>query len=241
MKRDLPKIDSLGDLCCGCGACAAKCTKACVAMTSDAYGFLQPEIDFDVCAGCGACDAACPALCGRPEDGFESAIWAKSDNRTERSLSSSGGIFALLAHEVLSDGGIVCGAAWAPDFKSVQHILVNSEDGLDAIMRSKYVQSVVGRGAYEGIRSALKEGKRALFVGTACQVSGMRGYLGKLADSDNFLAIDVICHGVPSPLLWKKWAEWREARVGASLRDVNMRSKTTGWLSYSAVYTYTAE
>ena len=134
--------------------------------------------------------------------------------------------FALLAHDVLASGGVVCGAAWDPGFKGVRHVLAETEDGLDAVMRSKYVQSKIGCDVYEGMRVALRGGKRLLFTGTACQVAGVRAYLGRLADSDAFLAVDVICHGVPSPLLWEKWVTWRERRACAPLRGVNMRSET---------------
>ena len=238
MERKLPEITGLGDACCGCGACAAKCPKACIGMAPDGCGFLRPKVDADACVGCGGCDSVCPAIGARPKDGVESVIWAKSKDEDERLASSSGGLFALLAHDVLGVGGVVCGAAWEPGYKGVRHVLVETEDGLDAIMRSKYVQSRIGRDVYEGMRAALRGGRRVLFAGTACQVAGVRAYMGKLADSDDFLAVDVICHGVPSPLLWEKWATWRERRAGAPLRGVNMRSKTTGWLSYSASYAY---
>ena len=238
MERKLPEITGLGDACCGCGACAAKCPKTCIVMNADGCGFLRPEVDAGVCVGCGGCDSVCPAMGERPKDRVESVVWAKSMDEGERLASSSGGLFALLAHDVLGVGGVVCGAAWEPGYKGVRHVLVETEDGLDDVMRSKYVQSRIGRDVYEGMRAALRGGRRVLFAGTACQVAGVRAYLGKLADSDDFLAVDVICHGVPSPLLWEKWATWRERRAGAPLRGVNMRSKTTGWLSYSASYAY---
>ena len=238
MERKLPEIIGLGDACCGCAACAAKCPKACIGMRTDEFGFLRPEVDAGVCVGCGGCDTVCPVLVRRPKDCEEAVLWAKSKDESEILASSSGGIFALLAHDALASGGVVCGAAWEPDYKGVQHVLVDTEDGLDAVMRSKYVQSKIGRDVYEGMRVALRGGRHVLFAGTACQVAGVRAYLGKLADADGFLAVDVICHGVPSPLLWEKWATWRENRAGAPLRGVNMRSKTTGWLSYSASYAY---
>ena len=238
MPCDLPKIAKLGDACCGCGSCAAKCPKGCVEMVPDAAGFLRPEVDLEACIGCGGCDSVCPAIGGRLEDAASFVYWAKSRDRDERLASSSGGIFALLAHEVLRDGGVVLGAAWAPGFKAVRHVLVEDEGCLDEVMRSKYVQSSVGRDAYEGVRGSLRDGRRVLFAGTACQVAGMRAYLGRLADSEGFLAVGVICHGTPSPLLWERWAEHKERVAHTALRAVNMRSKTTGWLSYSASYAY---
>ena len=238
MPCDVPKIAKLGEACCGCGACVARCPKGCVKMVPDAAGFLRPEVDTEACIGCGGCDSACPAIGERTEDAVSSVCWAKSRDGDERLASSSGGIFALLAHEVLRGGGAVVGAAWVPGFKGVRHVLVEEECSLDSVMRSKYVQSSVGREVYEGVRGALRVGRRVLFAGTACQVAGMRAYLGKLADSEGFLAVDVICHGTPSPLLWERWAEHKERGARAALRAVNMRSKTTGWLSYSASYAY---
>lgn len=239
MLKSHPKITLLGDVCCGCGACAAKCPKSCIEMIADGCGFLTPMVNLDVCIGCGGCDSVCPAMGKRPKDGAQSVLWAKSRDRGERLASSSGGVFGLLAHCVLEGGGIVCGAAWDEGCKHVRHILVENASGLDAIMRSKYVQSSVGREVYEGVRAALRGGRRVLFSGTACQVAGMRAYLGKLADSNGFLSMDVICHGVPSPLLWERWTAYKEAGAGAALHAVNMRSKATGWLSFSASYEYT--
>lgn len=218
MSCDMPKIAKLGDACCGCGACAARCPKGCVEMVPDAAGFLRPEVDTGACIGCGGCDSVCPAIGGRPEDAASSVCWAKSRDRDERLASSSGGIFALLAHEVLRDGGVVVGAAWAPGFKAVRHVLVEEEGRLDEVMRSKYVQSSVGREVYEGVRGSLRDGRRVLFAGTACQVAGMRAYLGRLADPEGFLAVDVICHGAPSPLLWERWAEHKERVAHTALR-----------------------
>ena len=236
-----PSISALGSACCGCGACSAVCPKGCISMVPDGLGFPRPAIDFEACVGCGACERACPATGERPADRLESVSWAKAKSDTLLDRSSSGGIFGLLAREVLSEGGVVCGAAFDAGCSGVRHVLVGDAAGLDRVMRSKYVQSSVGRDVYTGVRSALRSGRRVLFAGTACQVAGMRAYLGKLADSDGFLSVDVICHGVPSPLLWSEWVSYRGEEFGSDVCDVNMRSKTTGWLSYSAMYRHIAE
>lgn len=236
-----PKIVSLGEACCCCGACFAKCPKGRISMKSDSLGFARPVVDSDLCMGCGACERACPALGGHPGDGLESVSWAKSTSDELLDRSSSGGIFGLLARDVLARGGVVCGAAFDKGCRTVRHVLVGDAAGMDAVMRSKYVQSIVGPEIYGGVRDALRSGRRVLFAGTACQVAGMRGYLGKLGDSDLFLSVDVICHGVPSPELWSRWIDYRGETFGFDVCDVNMRSKTTGWLSYSAMYKHIAE
>lgn len=210
-------------------------------MRADEWGFMHPEINESACVGCGACERACPALSSYAADGAEAVFWAKACDAELKERSSSGGVFCLLAREVLHEGGIVVGAAFANKCRSVEHSIVDSEVGLDSLMRSKYVQSSVGEGVYEGVRSALRSGRKVLFSGTACQVAGMRGYLGKLAESPLFLSVDVICHGVPSPRLWSDWIERFNAREDAEIHCVNFRSKTTGWLSFSVSYEYETE
>lgn len=236
-----PEICELGNACCGCGACLAACPKGCISMERDSLGFSRPMVDTLTCIGCGACERACPAIGERFADQLQSVSWAKADAPELLDRSSSGGMFALLSRKVLSEGGVVCGAAFDGRCRGVRHVLVENVTDLDAVMRSKYVQSSIGKEVYRGVREAIRSGRRVLFAGTACQVAGMRGYLGKLGESDLFLSVDVICHGVPSPELWSRWVDYRSEAFGSDVCDVNMRSKTTGWLSYSAMYKHIAE
>lgn len=238
---DMPKISSLGDACCGCGACAAACPASCVSMGTDACGFSYPAVDGSACVGCGRCDSVCPALSGRGSSEPVGVWWAQSKDAPELLRSSSGGVFALLARSVLAECGVVAGAAWGPGFRSVRHVLVEDAADLDSVMRSKYAQSSVGPEVYTGIRDALRAGRRALFSGTACQVAGVRGYLGRFTDSDLFLSVDVVCHGAPSPGLWARWTEYKEGVAGSALEEVNMRDKLTGWQTYSVSYGYAGE
>ena len=235
------KIASLGEACCGCGACAARCPRGCISMESDPCGFPRPRIDADSCVGCGACDAVCPVLNPPAGDSVEEALWARADDAGLLQRSSSGGVFGLFALDALSRGGVIAGAAWADGCRGLRHVVVGRREDLDPLMRSKYVQSSVGCEVYEGIRDALRAGRPALVCGTACQVAGMRSYLGSLADSELFLGVDVICHGVPSPELWRRWLGYVEGREGGEVHEVNFRSKTTGWLSYSVMYEYMTE
>lgn len=241
MGKNVPDLASLGEACCGCGACAARCPKGCITMDADACGFLQPRIDVATCIGCGACDATCPVLNVPENDGCVKAVWAKAKNDCLRERSSSGGVFGVLAQEVLARGGVVIGAAWGIGCRELRHVLVEDVDKLDTIMRSKYVQSAVGRKVFEDARDVIRGGSPVIFCGTACQVAGMRSYLGKLADTNLFLGVDVICHGVPSPELWRRWLAYVEKCENGLIRDVNFRSKATGWSSYSVMYEYKTE
>ena len=232
----VPKMASLGQACCGCGACTAACRMGCLTMERDREGFPSPRVDVSRCAGCGRCDSVCPSL--NPRETVEpiEALWAKSRSKELLNASSSGGLFGILGRHVIADGGIVIGAAFVDGCKRVEHCIAEDHEGLVRLQRSKYVQSFVPADVYLQTACSLKEGRRVLFVGTACQVSGMRNYLGKLADSELFFSIDVICHGVPSPLLWEKWLEHRSSIEGSEIDGVNFRSKTTGWSSYSVLY-----
>lgn len=211
-------------------------------MREDGCGFYHPHVDADACVGCGLCERVCPALGERGLDDVLAVRWARAKDEGLLDSSSSGGVFGLLARDCLARGGAVYGAAFTGDFRRVRHVRADRVDDLDAVMRSKYLQSFVGREVYESVASDLRAGRRVLFSGTACQVAGMRGYLtAKKVDCDNLLLVDVICHGVPSPGLWGRWVEWNERQRGARLVNMNFRSKTTGWLSFSLLYSYRRE
>lgn len=236
-----PRINDLGDGCCGCGVCAANCSRGCITLISDAVGFLYPQIDDDRCVQCGACDCACPALNKRPRIIPERVFWAKAKDYDLLRKSSSGGIFGLLAKKTIADGGLVVGAAFADGCRSVRHVAVDSMNDLDRILRSKYVQSSMSVEIYRRVKVSIKKGRPALFSGTSCQVAAMKNYLGELAESGLFVAVDVICHGVPSPRLWSDWVSLKESSVSSEIVEVNFRSKTTGWSSYSVLYSAKTE
>ena len=75
--------------------------------------------------------------------------------------------------------------------------------------------------------------KKVLFSGTPCQVSGLRAFLGK--DEPNLLLVDLVCHGVPSPAVWAQYLSWRSEQIADGHRpiSVNLRSKDSGWATYS--------
>lgn len=220
--------------CTGCSACVEVCPVQAVTMQSDSEGFGYPSIASDLCIACGRCEAVCPVTNSLHRENYlETAaiVWAK--NAALREQSSSGGAFSLLAKQVLSQGGLVFGCAMSEDCYYAQHVCVDTEDGLKLLRGSKYVQSSMGQTLREA-KTALDYGKTVMFSGTPCQIAALRAFLGK-RDDENLLTVDVICHGVPSPLVWKKYVKELEAEQAKRVRSVRFRDKENGWKCYSLV------
>ena len=221
-------IDKAGNLCCGCSACASICPKNCITMKANAEGFLYPAVDTDACVACGRCEKVCPVLQdgNAPGPDFREAYAAITNDSDTLLSSSSGGAFTELSKTVLRSGGCVFGAAFSEDFKSVRHIMAESEAELYALRGSKYVQSEIGE-TYQEAKRQLDSGRNVLFSGTPCQISGLKNYLQK--DYDNLLLVDVICHGTPSPAMWEKYLSHLEQSMGGKAKYVSFRHKENDW------------
>lgn len=180
--------------CTGCWACVNTCPKHSISMSVGALGHLFPKIDASTCVDCGLCQKACPV--NHPVQKslpiHTYAAWAKDDE--EYKTSTSGGIGSVLARKVIRDGGIVYGCAFLRDF-DVRHIRVGNEDDLVLLKGSKYVQSSI-KDTYSKVKEDLQSKLKVLFIGTPCQVAGLKNYLRK--DYENLYIVDLICHGVPS-------------------------------------------
>lgn len=189
--------------CCGCNACVQRCPKQCIVMHEDEEGFLYPQVDVTLCVDCGLCEKVCPMLAQNDVKKALQIFAAKNKNEHQRLRSSSGGIFILLAEQTIKMGGVVFGARFDKNWE-VEHCYVETIEELEPLMRSKYVQSRIGN-TYKEAEQFLKEGRRVLFVGTSCQISGLHRFLRK--DYNNLLSVDFICHGVPSPGIWRKYLQ----------------------------------
>lgn len=219
-----PKLDT--DDCLGCGACALICKKKCIEMTANDEGFLYPKINAELCINCKQCEAVCPLNKEPNGRQISKAFFAENKNEDERLLSSSGGAFLPLARKIIRQNGVVFGAAFNSLFE-VEHIKVEIDEDLIQLSGSKYVQSRIGN-TYAEAKSILKSGRKVLFSGTGCQIAGLKSYLGK--NYDNLYTIDFICHGVPSPVIWKKYLE--SFKCGLP-EKVSFRDKSTGWKAFS--------
>lgn len=222
------------EVCCGCSACASICLKKCITMKEDAEGFLYPEVNSRECINCGLCEKVCPVL-NKEETQEETrayAMFVKDDSIREK--SSSGGVFSLLAEQVLKDGGYVFGCAFDAEFKA-RHIGISEQSELKKLQGSKYVQSDL-KDSYQKAKCLLEEGKQVLFSGTACQIEGLKRFLGK--SYDGLSLVDVACHGVPSPKVWEQYKSYQERKYEASISDIAFRDKTRGWKSYRVRITF---
>lgn len=189
--------------CCGCGGCALACPKHCINMKEDEEGFLYPVLDEENCIDCGLCEKVCPCLNSLNIQPSLKKTYALKDYDDSRVKSSSGGAFASIARYVLENGGVVYGAS-LNEQKQVVHTAVENLEDLDSLRGSKYVQSNLND-AYVQIRNHLKEGRKVLFSGVSCQVKGLNFFLKKR--DDNLFSVEILCHGVPSPKIFKMYLE----------------------------------
>lgn len=198
------------DVCTGCMACMNACTKAAIVFQKDDEGFLQPNIDKTKCIECNLCERACPEVQKNYHYNDDAADVYAGWNNTDRRISSSGGAFSSIARYILGKGGVVYGA-FLDEKMECKHIEVDNIEGLNKLRGSKYMQSTIGL-TFKSAKKNLIGGKYVLFSGTPCQISGLLTYLGK--DYDNLVTMDLICHGVPSNALFKKYIAKLENRLG---------------------------
>ncbi|EKQ56963.1 MULTISPECIES: Coenzyme F420 hydrogenase/dehydrogenase, beta subunit C-terminal domain [unclassified Clostridium] len=215
--------------CCGCKACSAACPVNTIKMIEDKNGFEFPQVDKEKCINCGKCNKVCPHYHGikknKPED--VSAWLYCSDDTAAKKRSSSGGAFFELAKQTLSKGGYVCGCEW-DDSLVARHTISNSEEDLQKMQGSKYVQSNLGD-IYQKVLSVLKEGKEVLFSGTPCQITAMHNYIsnsGNGALRERLINVAVICHGISAPGVWESYKVWLENKYNSKLIAVNFRDKS---------------
>lgn len=216
--------------CTGCMACVQVCTRSAISKQIE-KGFYYPAIDEEKCVKCGLCMKVCPVLNlsgskGNCHVNEKTCYAAYSLDENVRMNSSSGGVFSVLAQKVLSDGGFVYGAAWDENM-NLRHICINNVVDLDKIRRSKYVQSDT-LNTFVEVREHLRNGEKVLFCGTPCQIAGLNNFLlGK--NCENLLLVDILCQGVPSPILFQKYIKEVENEENFKIKDCNFRPKKYGW------------
>ena len=232
--------------CCGCAACVQACPKQCISFNEDEQGFRYPLVDESLCVDCGLCEKVCPVIHQSDAKKPLKVYAAQNPNEEIRLKSSSGGIFTLLAEAVIDEGGVVFGARFDKNWE-VEHGYTESKEGLEAFRGSKYLQSRT-RETYKQARDFLKAGRMVLYSGTSCQIAGLKKFLRK--EYENLITVDVVCHGAPSPLVWRTYLDDLKKcpkgtagknSVCSSLNEmpvitgISFRDKSTGWKKFGFV------
>ncbi len=212
--------------CTGCRACYNICPVGAIKMESDKYGFYKPEININKCTNCGLCEQICPLNNYKSNNNEPKAYALINKDDGVRLKSASGGAFSTFAKNILEQNGVVYGVIWDENIIAVYSRAINEEQ-LEKMYSSKYVQANTND-SFNQAKKDLEDGKLVLFSGTPCQIAGLRAYLKK--EYENLITIDLICHGVPSPLILEKYKkELMKNKPNEKLLDINFRSKVNGW------------
>ena len=212
--------------CYGCGVCATACGRKIIEIVQNANGFYEPRItDESKCTQCGICTEVCAYLHDdlslTDPDIHPYAAWSK-DHLVRRKCSSGGAGFEVGKY-LLSQGYKVCGVRYDAAKNRAEHYIATTVEELIQSAGSKYIQSYT----VDGFK-AIKRKEKYLVTGTPCQIDSFRRYIKKFHCEDNFVLLDFFCHGVPSMLVWKKYTDWAEKKVG-KITYASWRNKWTGW------------
>ena len=216
--------------CCGCTACANVCAHGAITMEPDALGFLYPKVDESKCVDCGLCDKVCAF-----NDNYDKSLnlltpdvyGARHKDMDEVMKSRSGAAFVAISDYILERGGVVYGVGYKEHFH-VAHKRATTKEERDEFRGSKYVQSDL-TGIFKQVKEDLKNGLTVLFSGTGCQCAGLNAYVGKKL-RENLILVDIVCHSVPGPYLWRDYLNWLEQKHCSSIVSFNFRNKTMyGW------------
>ncbi len=212
--------------CTGCGACYNICPVRCIEMKENDEGFLYPVIKGKNCINCNACEKVCPL---EKKQVCEMEFYGVVNKADIPQSSSSTGLAYKMAKAVIENGGTVFGAVFNDDCEVV-HKSVNSLEAVESLSGSKYIQSNMQKNFNE-VKTALEQEKMTLFVGTPCQVAGLLSFLGK--KYENLYTVDFICHGVPSPKVWRYYLKnIREKYRLGKIKSINFRDRKYGWANY---------
>ena len=216
--------------CCGCTACYNICPKKAIAMEADEEGFLYPQVNKELCVECGLCEKVCPIQHMPFANNTKKESYVlRTKNKDVLKESTSGGFVSPLAEWIFKNQGVFCASTYDSSFK-VRHICVDTQEKYNNSMfrGSKYVQSQL-EGCFQEIKYYLKQDRMVCFVGTTCQVNGLKAFLGR--DYNELITVDLVCHGTPSPKLWDKYLDYQKKKYNSNIKNINFRNKTYGYHS----------
>ncbi len=223
------------DKCCGCAACLDICPVHAISMKEDDSWNRRASVDESICIKCGLCTKVCPHFTKEECASIKKRFYVGFCNDKEFSKkSSSGGIFATIAREIICQGGIVYGAAMVVENNGIlcKHIRVDSLENIPLLQGSKYVQSRTD-GIYKEVKKDLSEGKTVLFSGTSCQIASLKRFVG---ERDNLCTVDLVCHGVPKNKLFHDYIMFLEKKYKCKIVDISFREKGRMYLGSEMRY-----
>ncbi len=197
-------------------------------MQYDKEGFRYPVVNENLCVACGLCEKKCPAY----DTSYISSPYLKTFAGYTTNLdilmnTTSGGFATALSKLAIDNGYTVAGVKYNQDFIKSEYTIVDTNEGLDALRGSKYVQSEKN-GIFKSIKFLLKGGRKVLFIGCPCDIAGLYSVVGNL-DTDNLLTCELVCMGVTSPGIAEKFRSYVETKYKRKLTYICARSKRNGW------------
>lgn len=212
--------------CYGCGVCTMSCAQKIIKIKLNKEGFYEPKItDISKCTDCGLCREVCSychdEISSQPS--FIRSYGSWSNEPAIRKKSSSGGTGYEIGNYFIERGYAVVGVRYNVEKNIAEHYIAHTKEELTQSMGSQYIPSYT----FDAFNQIDRK-KKYLITGTPCQIDSFRRYIKKFRCEDNFILLDFFCHGVPSMLMWKKYSQWAEKKVG-KLTHVSWRNKFTGW------------
>ena len=232
----MEKVKKENSQCSGCGCCEKCCPVNAISMEYE-DGFLYPFIDKDKCINCGKCLKVCP---------FTKKFFDETSKKPLKVIglinkdvdvlktSTSGGAFSLFSNYILSKKGIIYGVSYNDKWEVV-HVSADTKEKRDLLKGSKYVQSTLNN-TFVDIKRELEDGRLVMFAGTPCQCSGLKNYLGK--DYSNLIICDIVCHGVPSPVIFSEYIKYIQKKRKSKITSYNFRDKNISWAGANITVKY---
>ena len=233
----MDKVYISKEMCSGCKACIDICPTKAITMCKDEEGFEYPQINQEKCINCGKCSRLCAFKRKNINEAQKpiSIIGVKAKNEKERISSRSGGIFSVLANYIIEQSGIVYGCVLSKDLE-VHHARATTQEQLKEFKGSKYVKSNL-KNVYSEAKNDLQEGKIVLFSGTGCEIAGLYATL-KNVDTSKLYTCDLICHGVPTPLIYEEYIKFMEKKENQKITHVDFRDKSFGWSTHKETLSF---
>lgn len=226
--------NKIKNICNGCGVCALVCPKKCIKMVEDTEGFLYPEVDESKCIKCNKCKKYCANFNEKKEKNEKAYIAINNSNEQLRK-SSSGGVFLALAEYIINNNGVVFGVTYNNELEAV-HEYAETIEECEKFCGSKYVRSNL-QDSYIKVKEYLNDGRKVLFTGTACQISGLKKFIGN--ENENLILCDILCHANPSPKVFKLYIKNLEKVKKKKVKYIWFRSKENGWKNQTPIIEFT--